>query len=109
MLAGQCDAALPLWRRLQPSSIPAFAAALVICETVAGENQFSPVWDNEIAVSQEFVTWYQKLLQFSARPTMEGLNGRIEKLEKVLPTAACILSGALAEVTETAPAETVLC
>jgi GT2 family glycosyltransferase/tetratricopeptide (TPR) repeat protein len=60
LLAGQCAAALPLWRRLQPSPNPAPAAALVICETVAGENEFSPAPDVELPVSREFVNWKEK-------------------------------------------------
>ena len=71
----------------------------MICETAMGENQFSPAAGAEVAVSLEFVKWYQKLLQFNARSTMETLNAGIESLGGVLPTAAGMLAGALAEVT----------
>jgi Tfp pilus assembly protein PilF len=104
MLAGQCDTALPLWRRWPPASNHAFAAALVLCETIAGENQFSSAGAAETAVSREFVKWYQRLLQFNARPVMEALNARIEDLERVLPSATRILASALAEATEAVPA-----
>jgi hypothetical protein len=104
LLAGQCGAALPLWRRLPLAANPALAAALVICETAVGENQFSPTTAAEAAVSREFVKWYQQLLQFNAQPTLEALNARIEMLERILPSAAGILVGALAEVTAAAPA-----
>ena len=103
MLAGQCGAALPLWRRSPPASNHSRAAALVLCETAAGENQFSPEAADEAAVSREFVKWYQKLLQFNARPTVETLNARIEALERTLPSAASVLASALAEAAEAVP------
>ena len=102
LLAGQCAAALPFWRRLPATSNPAIAAALVLCETVAGENQFSPAAAAEPAISREFVQWYQRLLRFAERPTMETLNSNLTRLERSLPSAAGILAGALAEVAETA-------
>jgi Tfp pilus assembly protein PilF len=101
MLAGQCGAALPLWRRWPPASNHALAAALVLCETAVGENQFSPEAADEAAVSRQFVKWYQKLLQFNARQTVETLNAKLEVLERTLPSAASILSSALAEAAET--------
>jgi glycosyltransferase involved in cell wall biosynthesis/tetratricopeptide (TPR) repeat protein len=103
-LAGQCDAALPLWRRWPPASNHALAAALVVCETAVGESRFSPAAAAEVAVSREFVAWYQRLLQFDARPTVETLNTNIERLERVLPSAAGLLASALAEATETVTA-----
>jgi tetratricopeptide (TPR) repeat protein len=104
LLAGQCAAALPLWRRWPPASNHALAAALALCETVMGENCFSPAVAAEGMVSREFVTWYQRLLQFNARATVETLNANVERLERVLPSAAGLLAGALAEVTEAVPA-----
>ena len=101
MLAGQCGAALPLWRRWPPASNQALAAALVLCETAVGENQFSLEAADEAAVSREFVKWYQKLLQFNARQTVESLNAKLEVLERTLPSAASILASALAEAAET--------
>ena len=100
MLAGQCDAALPLWRRWPPASDHALAAALMLCETAAGENQFSPKAADEAAISREFVKWYRKLLRFNARPTVESLNAKMAVLERMLPSAAAMLASAVAEATE---------
>ena len=99
MLAGQCGAALLLWRRWPAVSNHALAGALVLCETAVGENQFAPAAAVEAAVSREFLKWYQRLLQFNARPTVDVLNARIEILERILPSAAGMLAGALAEAT----------
>ena len=99
MLAGQCGAALLLWRRWPAVSNHALAGALVLCETAVGENQFAPTAAAEAAVSREFVKWYQRLLQFNARPTVDVLNARIVILERILPSAAGMLAGALAEAT----------
>ena len=97
MLAGQCGAALPLWRRWPEASNHALAAALVLCETVAGENQFAPAAADEAGVSREFVKWYQRLLQFNARPTVEALNAKIDVLKRILPSAAGLLANVLVE------------
>jgi hypothetical protein len=99
MLAGQCGAALPLWRRWPPASNHALAAALVMCETAVGENQFSPTVAAETAVSREFVKRYQRLLQFNARPVVEALNASLKRLERILPSAAGLLANVLAEAT----------
>ena len=100
MLAGQCGAALPLWRRWPPAADHALAAALVLCETVAGENQYSPAAADEAAVSREFLKWYDKLVQFDAGPTLETLNAKIEAWGRMLPSAAAMLASALAEAAE---------
>jgi tetratricopeptide (TPR) repeat protein len=115
LLAGQCEAALPLWRRLalapgqngpaQTQSAPAQTlAALVLCETAAGQDVSPPPAHLEAAVSREFVNWYQRLAQFNARAALEELNRRVEALACVLPTAARLLAAALAEVREEVPA-----
>ena len=103
LLAGQCAVALPLWRRWPPVSNHALAAALVLCETAVGENRFSPAANDEVAVSREFVAWYQRLLQFNVRATVDTVNANIARLERVLPSAAGVLASALAEATAEAP------
>lgn len=108
MLAGQCEAALPLWRRLAlPAGQcgPAQAlAALLLCETAAGQDVSPPPAHLEGAVSREFLNWYQRLVQFNARAALEELNRRVGALACVLPSAARLLAAALAEVREEVPA-----
>ncbi len=103
-LSGQCAEALPLWQKLQSTSNPACLAGLVLCQTVLGENEFSPPEHLESSVSQEFLKWYQRLLQFNARKTVEALNARAESLQAVLPSAARIVAAALEEAAEAVPA-----
>jgi glycosyltransferase involved in cell wall biosynthesis/tetratricopeptide (TPR) repeat protein len=104
LLSGQCDAALPLWRQLQPGADPVSQAALVICETVVAESQYYPGAELEGKVSHEFLKWYRRLVAYKARTVLHELNTRLEQWQGLLPTAARTLSAALAEAQEAVPA-----
>jgi FkbM family methyltransferase len=96
-LANRCEEALPLWRQLRPESDPVLAAALVLCETAANDDQFSPPLPLEAQISREFLKWYQRLIQFNGRPTVEAVNARIDALQSRLPSVAHVLREALAQ------------
>jgi tetratricopeptide (TPR) repeat protein len=100
-LAGQCEAALPLWRRLAASAPPSgqaqAIAAIVLCETASGQNVSAPPAALETSASREFVAWYQRLVRFNARTAVEALNRRVEALQGSIPSAARLLAAALAE------------
>jgi tetratricopeptide (TPR) repeat protein len=96
-LANRCEEALPLWRRIRPESAPALAAALVLCETAANDDQFSPPMHLEAQISREFLKWYQRLIQFNNRSTVEAVNARIDSLQSRLPSVAHVLREALAQ------------
>jgi GT2 family glycosyltransferase/glycosyltransferase involved in cell wall biosynthesis/tetratricopeptide (TPR) repeat protein len=101
-LAGQCEAALPLWRRVAASVNPPgqaqALAAIVLCETASGQDVSAPPAALETSVSREFLTWYQRLVRFNARAALEALNGRLEPLQCAIPSAARLLAAALAQV-----------
>jgi GT2 family glycosyltransferase/glycosyltransferase involved in cell wall biosynthesis/Tfp pilus assembly protein PilF len=101
-LAGQCEAALPLWRRLAAAATPhgqaQAIAAIVLCETASGQNVSAPPPALETSTSREFVTWYQRMVRFNARTAVEALNRRIEALQGAIPSAARLLAAALAQV-----------
>ena len=103
-LAAKWEEALPLWRQLPNESDPSVAAALGLCETLANEAQFAPPAHLESEISREFVKWYQRLIQFGARSVIERVNTRLGALACALPSAASVLSAALAEALDTAPA-----
>jgi tetratricopeptide (TPR) repeat protein len=96
-LANRCEDALPLWRQLRPESDPGMAAALVLCETVAHDVQFSPPTRLEAQISREFLKWYQRVIQFNGRPTIEAVNACIDSLQSRLPTVARMLQEAIAQ------------
>jgi tetratricopeptide (TPR) repeat protein len=96
-LGNRCKEALPLWRQLHPETDPALAAALVLCETVAHDDQYSPPPHLEAQISREFLKWYQRLIQFNNRSTVEAVNARIDSLRSQLPTVANMLEKALAQ------------
>ncbi len=96
-LAGQCAAALPLWRSLQTSSDSRGLAAFILC-ALADDDTLPPVPGHlESQASQYFLNWYRRLLQFNARETVDRLNNRLDTLSALLPSAAGILSTAVAE------------
>ncbi len=96
-LAGHCAEALPVWRQLKSAADPGCVAALILCETVVGDNQFSLPAQFEAELSREFITWYRRLLQFNAREPVEALCRRTEALRQILPSAANLLDAAIAE------------
>jgi tetratricopeptide (TPR) repeat protein len=106
-LAGQCEAALPLWRRVAASADPPgqaqALAAIVLCETASGQSVSAPPAALEARVSREFLSWYQRLVRFHARTALEALNGRLEPLQCAIPSAARLLAAALAQA-QLAPA-----
>jgi glycosyltransferase involved in cell wall biosynthesis/Tfp pilus assembly protein PilF len=90
--------AMPLWRELP--SAPALArnvAALILCETLAGQNTCRPGPDGEMAVSGELLKWYQQLLRWKAVDSTSRLNGKLAQLSVVLPSAAQAITVALSE------------
>jgi tetratricopeptide (TPR) repeat protein len=103
-LANRCEEALPLWRQLSPGSDPAVAAALVLCELVANDEQFLPPTHREAHISREFLQWYRRLIKFNGRPAIEAVNARIESLQSRLPSVAHLLREALAQAQAVVPA-----
>lgn len=98
LLAGQPEAALPLWKQLQADAQPATLAAAILCETALGKNVSAPAHGQDGAVTQEFVNWYRKMLGVGAEPTLLRVNAGVEGLARVLPRAAELLRAVISEV-----------
>lgn len=98
LLAGQPEAALPLWKQLQSADQPATLAAAILCETALGKNVSAPAHGQDGAVTQEFVNWYRKMLGVGAEPTLLRVNAGVEGLARVLPRAAELLRAVISEV-----------
>ena len=96
-LGNRCEEALPLWRQLRPESDPAMAAVLVLCETAANDDQFSPPSHLEAQISREFLKWYQRLIQYNSQASVEAINARIDSLQSRLPSVAKVLQEAFAQ------------
>ncbi len=97
MLAQDADAALPLWTAAHSPKSARHLAALVICETVAGnsERRFAP--QEEPLVSQELLKWYQLLLTARANGLVSKINENIEPLRLMVPSFVKVLEAAVAE------------
>jgi predicted Zn-dependent protease len=99
LLTADPAAAAPLWEKIWRSEPdPRSLAALILCEIAAGQPAHAPnSGPDELAASRALVEWYQKLLTLHVRPVVEKINGGLEPLARVLPTAAQMLRAALTE------------
>jgi tetratricopeptide (TPR) repeat protein len=108
LLSQEAAGALPLWdRAVNGERPPRAVAAQILCATAASQ----PVdglcgQDEESAVSRAFVGWYRRLAAIGARDAIVGLNSRVEALRPILPSAAGILDGVIAEVRKNTAAKT---
>ncbi len=98
MLSGETAAARKLWEQIwNQGQQPRIFAALILCETIEMENRSAPdEGPQEISVSREFIAWYQKLIAMRAKTVTNALNGQLDRLSRVLPTAAKRIETALA-------------
>jgi glycosyltransferase involved in cell wall biosynthesis/SAM-dependent methyltransferase len=98
MSSGDTAAAGKLWEQVwNKGQQPRAFAALILCETIDSENTHAPDGGpREISVSHEFIVWYQRLIAMNARTVVNTLNGRLDGLSRVLPTAAKRIEVALA-------------
>jgi GT2 family glycosyltransferase/Tfp pilus assembly protein PilF len=97
LLAGQVEAALPLWRQLGESGKASSLGALILCETAVGDHRCVVPEAQAATVTQEFVHWYRRLLEFGAEPTVVRVNAGVAGLERVLSRAAQLLRAVIAE------------
>jgi len=106
MLSEDLAGARPLWEKCwNATRNPQALAALVLCEAVAGTVAHKPD-DNkdEIAASRAFIEWYQKLFAAQAQQTMMRVNEQMSAIGEALPTAAKMLTAAMAEAKKEAVA-----
>ncbi|HEX3624933.1 MAG TPA: glycosyltransferase [Verrucomicrobiae bacterium] len=98
MLSGDTAAAAQLWEKVWDNGQqPRALAALILCETIGSENIHVPDdGPQEASASREFIAWYQKLITMRANTVANALNGQLDRLSRVLPTAAKKIETALA-------------
>lgn len=95
LLSRDAEAARLIWAKIQSPDSARHAAALVLCELVAGGSPLSYPALQEKAISQEFLKWYRRLIKWRANSVVSQINGRLELLRSVLPSAANQLSAAI--------------
>jgi hypothetical protein len=98
MFSGQTADAGELWERVwKRGQQPRALAALILCQTI--DSPVIPGLDDsaqEISVSREFITWYQRLIAMRSGKLSNGVNEQLDKLSRTLPTAAKRIETALA-------------
>jgi tetratricopeptide (TPR) repeat protein len=102
ILSEDLAGARPLWEKCWSNTRnPQALAALILCEAVDGTITHKPE-DNkdEIATSRAFIEWYQKLFAARAEKTLMRVNEQMNAIGDALPTAAKMLSAAMAEAKE---------
>ncbi len=99
MLEGRTLDAAGLWKNLWSSEPqPRSLAALILCELAGSATIHMPgAGKDEQAASLAFIEWYQKLIAVRAQNVVALINGQLERLATALPSAAQMLSAALAE------------
>jgi GT2 family glycosyltransferase len=99
LLGGDMKMAAELWERLWNSERqPVILAALILCETLAGQARHAPdrIVD-EPATSRAFIKWYQRLIAMRAHKIVMQINDRLDEFSPTVPTAVGMLEKALAE------------
>ncbi len=97
LLSAQPERALAVWRKLGDDLSMSHLGARTLCELATGAAVGPIPTDREAGVSQEFIRWYQRLLQYGANDLVLCLHQAVTPLEAALPTAARILTAAMAE------------
>lgn len=95
LLTGRCAEALPLWSAFRPVT-PQTRAAAILCGLAAGREVEPPTPDLELAVSHEFLKWYQRLVGTVKTETPGQIHARLATLQDCLPSASRVLHGELA-------------
>ncbi|MGO8767049.1 MAG: glycosyltransferase [Limisphaerales bacterium] len=99
LLSQNTAEALPLWANaINGARPPAALAAQIICATLARQPAERLQGGEEMNVSRAFVDWYRRLVNAGARETVVGLNSQVETLRHVLPSAAGVLDGVIAQM-----------
>jgi hypothetical protein len=94
MLAGKVAEARGHWEMLPPGH-PRSDAARVLCLLAGADASGVVPCAREAAVSREFLQWYQRLVALGAENLVRTINGRMNLLRQVLPSAGQALHHAL--------------
>jgi tetratricopeptide (TPR) repeat protein len=97
LLSGRIEEALPFWRQLAAGPNPSHRAALLVCEARLNLPAREVAGEFAVRVSQEFVSWYRRLLAANARKVVSVLNQRLDALRPVVPAAVRIIEAAMSE------------
>lgn len=98
LLAGDVEGSLTLWRQNASPAHPRARAAEILCESLSGQIAARVKGTaEELQVSQSLLEWYRKLLEVGAHELVSRINSALPKLAEALPTAAQVMSAALAE------------
>jgi hypothetical protein len=97
LMSSRIDEALPIWRQLAASANPSHRAALLVCEARLNLPLQAVPPEMAARVSQEFVSWYRRLLRANAKKVITVLNQRMDLLRPVVPAAVRLVEAAMAE------------
>lgn len=97
LLTGDVADALPVWRGLAGQGAPAALAAVAVCLAALGEAVHPPAAEVSAAVTQEFVRWYRRLLDFGAEEVVRRLHEGAGHLSPAFPEVAEVLRSVMSE------------
>jgi tetratricopeptide (TPR) repeat protein len=98
LTVGRFEEALPFFAKAPQH--PGTEAAKILCQ-ISTDEPISPIDpEKEVIISTAFVHWYRRLLDYESESAARKIVGKIDSLNKILPTAAGVLEEALAEYNE---------
>jgi tetratricopeptide (TPR) repeat protein len=97
LLAGRAEEAFTALARTEAAGTPTQRAARLLA-ALGSEGELPAIAaDEEAVVSREFIRWYRRLIEFRAETLLLKLNARVPELRVCLPSAAQLLTAAMAE------------
>lgn len=91
LYGGQGAQAVCFWNEAARSGEPATIASLIVCQLLAGQPLIAITQEQELAVSQEFLRAYRKLVNYNVESSVIGIHERIHLLKGVLPSATRLI------------------
>ncbi len=91
LTAGKAAEALPFFEAAPNPTHPVVAGAIILCRLLAGSPATTAQPSNESAVSQEFISWYRRLLTHNSAKAVHEINRLLPVLQPLLPTATKVL------------------
>lgn len=94
---GRFEESRAYWEKFEDQSKGAHRAALILCQVLTRVTPEPVSGDRERLISQEFCSWFRRLVAGQAESAVRSLVNHLPEFERVLPTAAAALKAVVAE------------
>jgi tetratricopeptide (TPR) repeat protein len=94
LLAGRIGEAVSFWGDERLPKTPRARAGLILCETLKGECSSEVAPADELAISQEALKWYRRMIAMETKSVLRQLHERLDALRATLPSFVLTLEKA---------------